>query len=193
MCFLRHSRLPFTVTVWLTMSLLVGAQETTNRLTASDIFNLQVASDPQISPDGKRIVYVRVFADIMTDKRLSNLWIVSFDGDEHRAVTTGNFSDESPRWSPDGTRIAFVSDRDGTPQLYVRWMDTGQTAKLTSLENGPSNILVPGRQVVSPSPVSSQRISRKSPACPPPPRAPSGRMRPRSTIASFIASMHGAT
>jgi len=140
MCFLRHSRFPFAVTLWLTMSLFVVAQETTNRLTASDIFNLQFATDPQISPDGKRIVYVRAFADTMTDKRLSNLWITNFDGTEDRALTAGNYSDESPRWSPDGTRIAFVSDRDGAPQLYIRWMDTGQTAKLSNLEYGPSSI-----------------------------------------------------
>src|SRR5579864_2577283 len=116
------------------------AQDKPDRLTASDIFNLQFASDPQISPDGKRIVYARAFADIMSDKRLSNLWVVDFDGLDNRALTNGNFGDESPRWSPDGTRIAFVSDHDGTPQLYIRWMDTGQTAKLTSLEHGPTNL-----------------------------------------------------
>jgi len=137
---LRHSRIRFAPVLLLTLALPSLAQHKGNRLTASDIFNLQFASDPQISPDGRRIVYIRAFADIMSDKRLSNLWIVDFDGSDNRALTTGNFSDESPRWSPDGTRIAFVSDRGGSPQLYVRWMDTGQTAKLTGLENGPSNI-----------------------------------------------------
>ena len=128
------------ISLLLTLCLPALAQDKPDRLSASDIFNLQFASDPQISPDGKRIVYVRAFADIMSDKRLSNLWAVDFDGLDNRGVTSGNFSDESPRWSPDGTRIAFVSDRDGTPQLYVRWMDSGQTAKLTSLESGPSNL-----------------------------------------------------
>jgi acylaminoacyl-peptidase len=121
-------------------SLPASAQEKATRLSASDIFNLQWASDPQISPDGRLIVYVRAFTDIMTDKRLSNLWVIDYDGGNNRALTTGNFSDESPRWSADGTRIAFVSDRDGKPQLYVRWMDSGQTAKLTSLESGVSHI-----------------------------------------------------
>src|SRR5579864_9777757 len=78
------------------------AQRKDDRLTASDIFNLQFASDPQISPDGKHIVYVRAFADIMSDKRLSNLWVVDFAAGENRALTSGNFSDASPRWSPDG-------------------------------------------------------------------------------------------
>ena len=115
----------------------LNAQEKSDRLEASDIFNIQMASDPQISPDGKYVVYVRHFSDIQDDKRCTNLWIVGFDGADSRAITSGNFTDTSPRWSPDGTRIAYVSDRDGMGQLYVRWMDTGQTAKLTNLENSP--------------------------------------------------------
>jgi Tol biopolymer transport system component len=122
----HHLHVAFAITLSLIPSLAVRAENKLDRLNASDIFNLQYASDPQISPDGKRIVYVRTFADIMTDKRLSNLWIVGFDGNDHRALTAGNLSDESPRWSPDGTRLAFLSDRDGTRQLYVRWMDTGK-------------------------------------------------------------------
>ena len=115
-----------------------GAADSLTRLQPMDVFNLQYAGDPQISPDGKRVVYVRQFSDVMTDKRGSNLWIVDFDGKEDRALTSGNYGDSDPRWSPDGTRIAYVSDRDGKPQIYVRWMDTGQTAKLTNLQAAPS-------------------------------------------------------
>ena len=117
------------------------SQEKSDRLTAMDVFNLQFAADPQISPDGKRIVYVRQFSDIMNDKRESNLWVISADGSEDRGLTNGNYSDSSPRWSPDGTRIAYLSDRDGKPQIYVRWMDNGQTAQLTNLDSAPSDIV----------------------------------------------------
>jgi acylaminoacyl-peptidase len=118
----------------------LAAQDLSTRLEPLDFFRVQVASDPQISPDGKRIVYVRNSADISSDRRVSNLWIINSDGTEHRPLTTGAYDDTSPRWSPDGTRLAFISDRDGKPQLYVRWMDSGQTAKLTDLENPPAGI-----------------------------------------------------
>ncbi|PYU60558.1 MAG: peptidase S9 family protein, partial [Acidobacteria bacterium] len=71
-------------------------------------FQLQLPTDPQISPDGKKIAYVRRFADPMTDKRYSNLWIINTDGTDHRPLTTGNRSDASPRWSPDGLRLAYL-------------------------------------------------------------------------------------
>ena len=111
-----------------------------DRLTAIDIFNIQYAQDPQISPDGRRIVYVRAFADIMTDRNYSNLWAVNPDGSDNRPVTTGSHQDTSPRWSPDGTRLAYVSDVNGRPQIYVRWMDSGQTARVTSLQYAPSGL-----------------------------------------------------
>ena len=118
----------------------VTAQKASQRLGAQDVFNLEFATDPQISPDGKRIAYVRQFSDIMTDKRYSNLWSINSDGSEHRPLTTGNFSDTSPRWSSDGSQIIYISDRDGSAQIYRRWLDTGQTAKLTNLTNPPSGI-----------------------------------------------------
>jgi len=118
----------------------VAQEHLPNRLEPLDVFGVQVAAAPQISPDGKRIVYVRQSADISSDRRISNLWIINFDGSEHRPLTTGAYHEDSPRWSPDGTRLAYVSDRDGSPQLYIRWMDSGETAKLTDLENAPSGI-----------------------------------------------------
>jgi dipeptidyl aminopeptidase/acylaminoacyl peptidase len=116
------------------------AQDSAHKLTAMDEFQLQIAADPQISPDGKKIVYVRRFADPMTDRRYTNLWVINSDGTEHRPLTTGNRSDASPRWSPDGARIAYLSDADGKQQIYVRWLDTGQTARITNLEQAPDAI-----------------------------------------------------
>jgi dipeptidyl aminopeptidase/acylaminoacyl peptidase len=109
-------------------------------LAVMDIFNLELVTDPQIAPDGEHIVYVRAFNDITGDRRCSNLWIVNRDGTDNRALTSGNHKDTQPRWSSDGKHLAYVSDGDGSPQIYRRWMDTGQTARLSNLTNAPTGI-----------------------------------------------------
>ncbi len=107
------------------------------RLRSIDVFQLEYADDVQISPDGARIVYVRVSQDIMTDRSRRNLWVLNADGSDHRPLRSEIRSFSSPRWSPDGTRLAYVSAAEGRPQLYVRWMDSGQTALLTNLSEQP--------------------------------------------------------
>jgi len=101
-------------------------------LSASDMFTIETASDPQISPDGVWVAYVRNWSDAITDKRYSNIWLVKSDGTGHRPVTSGKTHDASPRWSPDGTRLAYTSDKGGSGQLYVRWNDTGESIALTN-------------------------------------------------------------
>src|SRR2546426_12797339 len=84
----------------------LSAQDDAHKLTAMDEFNIQTATDPQISPDGKKIIYVRRFADAVTDRRYSDMWIINGDGGDHRALTPGNRGGSSPRWPPDTRRIA---------------------------------------------------------------------------------------
>jgi len=110
------------------------------RFNLLDVFQLEYAADPQISPDGTRIVYVRSFMDIMADQPRSNLWIVDADGSNHRPLTTGNENHRSPRWSPDGTRLLYLSGEEHTAQVYCRWMDTGQTARLAQLPGPASSV-----------------------------------------------------
>ena len=117
-----------------------AAEPDPRRFNSIDVFQLEYAADPRISPDGSQIVYVRNFMDIMTDRRRSNLWIIQTDGSNHRPLTTGNQNDRSPRWSPDGKKLLYLSGSAGSRQIYVRWMDTGQTAKLTNLAQMPSGI-----------------------------------------------------
>jgi dipeptidyl aminopeptidase/acylaminoacyl peptidase len=115
-------------------------KDTSHLFNAKDIFDLEYANDPRISPDGRRIVYVRSSMDIMTDRARGNLWIINANGNNHRALLSGRLSYSSPRWSKDGGRLAYISDAEGSPQLYVRWMDTGQTALLTNLTEAPGSI-----------------------------------------------------
>ena len=74
-----------------------------------DIFEMEGVSDPQISPDGSKILYVRSGSDIMKDKRYSNIWIINFDGSDNRPITSGKNGNSQPRWSPDGKQIIYVS------------------------------------------------------------------------------------
>ena len=111
-----------------------------NHFQPLDVFDLERGADPQISPDGQQIVYARSFFDIMTDKSRSNLWTIQVDGSEHRPLTSGNQSDYSPRWSPDGKRLIYVSSIDGASQIYMYWLDTRQTARLTNLTHSPQGI-----------------------------------------------------
>ena len=105
------------------------------RLTPADLFQLEYAADPQLSPDGQWAAYVRQWSDPMSDRRFSSVWLVKSDGSMHRPLTSGKFTEDSPRWSPDGKRLAFLSDRGGSKQLYVRYMDTGEAFAIT---NGPT-------------------------------------------------------
>lgn len=112
-----------------------------DRFVREDVFELESAADPQISPDGSRVAYVRRSADIMTDRVRSNIWIVDADGGDHRPLLSGADSYTSPRWSPDGGRLAYVSSAEGRgPELYARWMDTGQTALLSNLAEAPGAV-----------------------------------------------------
>tara|TARA_R100001369_G_scaffold20091_1_gene36680 strand:- start:173872 stop:175884 length:2013 start_codon:yes stop_codon:yes gene_type:complete len=118
----------------------VSVAQPSDKLELLDIFNLEYISDPQISPDGKQVVYVRNFKDVMTDKNLSNLWIVNFDGSQNRPLTTGNTSDNSPSWSPDGKKLLFKSNMDGEMRLYLMWMDSKQPLVISNSNDLPGAI-----------------------------------------------------
>src|SRR5438046_792323 len=112
---------------------IVAAQETGSDtlLTVEHYLDWEQASDPQISPDGAQIVYTRRWVNKLEDKWESALWIMSADGSHQRFLIKGS----SARWSPDGTRIAYLADGEpkGT-QVFVRWMDAegGRPRQLTA-------------------------------------------------------------
>ncbi|MFT6048964.1 MAG: dipeptidyl aminopeptidase/acylaminoacyl peptidase [Patiriisocius sp.] len=105
-----------------------------------DVFQLEYTGDPQISPDGHWILYLRTGFDIMKDASARNLWLLSSDGSVHRKLTSSQENERQGRWSPSGDRIAFVSGSEHGNEVYVYWLASGVLAKLTQLENGPSSI-----------------------------------------------------
>ena len=109
-------------------------KENLNYFDAMDVFELEWASDPQVSSDGEAIVYVRKSNDIMKDRVRSNLWRIAKDGGDHRPLYSGIKNSYSPRWSPDNRRIAFVSNNSGSTQIHMHWVDTGETAVISQLQ-----------------------------------------------------------
>ncbi len=105
-----------------------------------DIFSLQYATDIQLSPDGKHIVYRKMGFDIMEDKSYGNLWIVNPDGVDHQKLTTLDQSESSPVWSPDGSQIAFTSQGQNGTEIFIYWVKTGKYARLTQLPKSPSSL-----------------------------------------------------
>jgi dipeptidyl aminopeptidase/acylaminoacyl peptidase len=157
---------------------------------AMDVFELEVASSPAISPDGSKIIYVRAANDIMSDGTRANLWIMNGDGSDHRPLLSGRTSYSPVEWSPDGSRIAYVSDVEGSPQLYVRWMDTGATALVTNLQKPPSSIewSPDGSQIAF-----TMSVDAPNPPMVPPRAAPQGAewAEPFNMIESLIYRFNG--
>ena len=107
-----------------------------------DLTRILFVTDPQVSPDGRRIAFVVTSLSDERDEYLSNIWIVDAAGGAPRRFTAGPRRDFEPRWSPDGARLAFLSERAPKDklQLYVMPADGGEPTKLTALEHGVSSL-----------------------------------------------------
>jgi len=109
--------------------------------TGADLFGLTVAADPQISPDGSEIAYIRRTNDIMRDRAVSSIWLIDVTSGAEIPLVTGEGTHLSPRWSPDGKRLAYVSTASGGgAELHVRWMDRGASTNITALPEAPDAI-----------------------------------------------------
>jgi dipeptidyl aminopeptidase/acylaminoacyl peptidase len=117
-----------------------AAQETRSStlFTTEHSLDLERIADPQISPDGRQIIYTRRWVNQLEDKWESALWIVDADGSRNRFLVKGS----SPRWSPDGTRVAYLAD--GEPkgsQVFVKWVGTeGPASQVTTVAEAPADI-----------------------------------------------------
>ncbi len=102
-------------------------------MTVDDLLAVKGVSDPQVSPDGKLVVYVVSELDRATEKSNSDLYLIPSGGGEPRRLTTATGSDNHPRWSPDGRSIAFLSTRGGSAQVWLLPVDGGEARPLSKL------------------------------------------------------------
>ena len=108
--------------------------QTSNIFEPIDVFDLEHVSNPQISPNGDKVLYQRNFNDIMTDESFSNIWLIDYDGKNNRPITTGNFKDNSPKWSNQGDKFLFKSNREGKSQIFLFDLKNNSIQKLTNFQ-----------------------------------------------------------
>lgn len=118
----------------------LSADKALPRFDGMDVFDLEWVSDPQVSPNGNSVVYVRRSNDVMSDRTRSQLWRVNADGSNHRPLLSTTENAASPRWSPDGSQVAFVSSSTGSSQIHLRWMDNGDVTVVSHLQSSPSSL-----------------------------------------------------
>jgi len=121
-------------------------------ISAEDLYRFQLITDCRISPNGHWVIFCVQRTDKKTKKSYFNLWIASTSGSETHQFTYGDHKDNQPKWSPDGSEIAFISNRDNEkqPQIYVISFDGGEARQLTHLKGtiGVFEWSPDGRQLV---------------------------------------------
>lgn len=107
-----------------------------------DLFRFEFVTQGALSPDGERAVYVVQRCDRAQDADHSNLWLVNLSDGQAQPLTHGDWADTAPAWHPDGRSLAFLSTREGKPQVYRLALPGGQAARLTALPQGCAGPLV---------------------------------------------------
>ncbi len=120
----------------------VAATAAKHPFSIHDMLAMERISDPQVSPDGQRIVFVVRRTDLEADRGRTDLWLVDADGNNLLQLTTDPENDYNPRWLPDGSEIVFLSSRSGSAQVWRIAVDGGEARQITDMPLDTGNLLV---------------------------------------------------
>ena len=105
------------------------------------LLDLKRIADPQISPDGRLVAFQVTTVDVPGNKKPMQIWTVSIDGVAPRQITHEGDNNQRPRWSPDGKRIAYISDRGGSSQIWTMDPDGGNAKQVTNLSTDADGVI----------------------------------------------------
>src|SRR5215203_1497830 len=120
-------------TLLLALSLTVTLTAQTHPFSVQDMLAMDRISDPQVSPDGRSVVFAVRATDLAANRGLTELWLVGTDGTGLGRLTSHAASDVNPRWAPDGKTIYFLSTRSGSSQIWQIAVDGGEPSQVTTL------------------------------------------------------------
>jgi len=115
---------------------LMAFAQSRHALTFNDLAAIKRVADAQISPNGQRVAYVVNAIDKELNRGKRSIWIIPTGGGAPQPYITSEKNDDTPRWSPDGSRIAFLSTRDGAPQIYLADASGANPRKVTNVPEG---------------------------------------------------------
>ncbi|ANB26530.1 acyl-peptide hydrolase [Alteromonas stellipolaris] len=137
---LSKSALTLVISTLLTAHSVLADESASNILSLKDVFNLEYAANPVVTPDGKHVVYERRSMDIMTDSMRRNLWTIALDGSAHLPILSDSKNHFNPVFSPDGAKMAYLSSREGKVQVYLKDLASNSTTRVTDVAMRPSGM-----------------------------------------------------
>lgn len=128
------------LTLLLFLLILSTNAQTNPPFSSMDVFELEWADQPRISPDGEWVVYQRRGMDIMKDRRQGQLWLIRSDGSDHQKLSNLDVNESNAHWSPDGSKIAFTASTTEGSELFIYWVSNGKSARISQLSASPGGL-----------------------------------------------------